>query len=119
MSIENAKGNEKQLMALLDERKAIYHPILARALGGVAPALLLSHLISMTEKRTEGNAWVYQPLEELSEATGLTRIELINARKRLCASYVVVEKKTGLPMKVYLKVEFEKLYERLTEYMER
>lgn len=108
--------NKKMIISLLEERKAKYHPTVARALDDVNAALLLTHLVILTGKQHE-NCWIERTTEEFLTETGLTKAEQERARRKLRACNILIEKKIGECKTIYLKVNLKKVFKTLMEYI--
>jgi hypothetical protein len=97
----------------LTDRPVAYHPILAKAFGGVKAGVFLSQLLYwMPRGRIEG--WVYKTQAEFEAETGLTRREQDTARKSLRDCGVVIEELRGSPPVVHYQVDVGALEDALS-----
>lgn len=84
------------------------------SLGGVKVALFLSQALYWTNRLpADRGGWFWKTGEEWRDETGLTREEIDTVRKRLKALGVLEEKLTGVPAKLWYRVNASKLEERL------
>lgn len=70
-------------MKELLRRPVAFHPVLARAFGGVNEALLWQQIHYWSDKGRLEDGWIYKTKEELEEETTLTRDQQDRARKNL------------------------------------
>jgi len=78
--------------------------------GSVNSALMLSQLAYWTQ-RIGWDRWIYKTTEEWQQELGLTLKEQQNARKLLREAGLLIEKRAGLPCRLYFKIDrrgFEK-----------
>lgn len=105
-------------MSLLDllDRPVAFHPILAHKLGvGATGALFLSQALYWTKGKSAAgrDGWFYKTRDEWQAETCLTRYEQETARKRLRALGVIEEKRSGVPAKLYFRVNLDRLRDLL------
>lgn len=110
-------SNSSELVRrLLTDRIVAYHPLLARALGkGVATAVFLSQLLYWWQRLKDGDLGVYRSLDQWQAETGLSRRELMTARRHLRDLAVIEENITGYPPRVYCQIDFDRLERLLLE----
>lgn len=85
---------------------------------GINGALMLSQLVYWTSRTKDTEGWIFKTHHEWTLETGLTRREQETARKTLKELGFISEKKTGVPRRVFFRIEREKLYQALVEYAE-
>lgn len=105
-------------MTLVDylTRPVAYHPVLARLLGSVPAAVMLSQAVywqqRIPRKRPPGcpgEGWWYHTAAEWFEETALTESSQITARKILRKTEFWHEQVAGMPCKLWFMVDFEAL----------
>ncbi|ARD61586.1 replication protein [Kosakonia radicincitans DSM 16656] len=99
------------ILPLLD-RPIAFQRSFIRLNIGVAAALFLSQMTYWTN-RSDDDGWVYKTQEEWEEETGLSRYEQEGARKKLRSLGVLIEKKKGVPARLFYKVDNDVLYQAL------
>jgi hypothetical protein len=93
-----------EMLDLLTDRPVAYHPVLAKAFGGVKSGVFLSQLLYwMPRGRIEG--WVYKTQTDFEEETGLTRREQETARRHLRDAGVLFEELRGVPATLHYRVD--------------
>ncbi|MFH7767774.1 DNA-binding protein [Acinetobacter sp. BSP-28] len=85
---------------------------------GINGALMLSQLVYWTSRTKDNDGWIFKTHHEWTMETGLTRREQDTARKTLKDLGFLLEKKVGVPRRVFFRVERENLYKALIEYSE-
>ena len=108
-----AAQGQQLLRAVLCDRPIAYHPMLARALGGVTTGVFLSQLLYWSGKGHDPTGWIYKTQAEWEQETGLTRLEQETARKHLRDAGVLEEKREGLPARLFYRVDFSALTNKL------
>jgi hypothetical protein len=88
-------------------RPVAYHADLARALGSIPAALMLTQLLYWSDKTTDG--WVWKVERDWYYELAFTPDVLKGARKVLTALRVIEHKRDGLPAKPYYRVDMEAL----------
>lgn len=104
---------------LLREHPVAYRVSFARVVGGAMPALLLSQMYYWSNNKTalgRADNSFYMTQEEITEQTGLTRTETETARRKLREAGVLIEEKRGLPMKIWFRINKNRLYELLVQH---
>jgi hypothetical protein len=98
-----------------------YKVDLALAVGNTTAGLLLSQFWYWTNSTTteKRDGWFWLTADQITAQTGLSREEQMAARKRLRSLEVVQEEKRGTPMKLWFRLDKERLYEMLRGYAER
>jgi len=99
------------ILPLLD-RPIAFQRSFIRLNIGVAAALFLSQMTYWTN-RSDDDGWVYKTQDEWEEETGLSRYEQEGARKKLRSLGVLIEKKKGVPARLFYKVDNDVLYHAL------
>lgn len=99
------------ILPLLDRPIAFQRSFIRLDIG-VTAALFLSQMTYWTN-RSDDDGWVYKTQEELEEETGLSRYEQEGARKKLRSIGVLLEKRKGVPARLFYKVDNNVLYQVL------
>ena len=111
MSIESS-----QLLDLLDSPIAFHRAFISVG-AGVTGALMLSQAIywmrSSMKRKPVG--WFWKSMEQWEAETGLSRTEQETARRKLRAAGILLEKKEGIPCKIYYSIDLDTLQARLQE----
>lgn len=93
------------------DRPIAYYPALTEITGGVKETILLCQLIYWTGKQHDSEGWIYKTQKEILEETGLSRKEQETARRHLRDKGFVEEKFTGVPRKLYFRVNLDAINE--------
>lgn len=110
----NSKTNSKNLiLTLVGTPPIAFYRVFAELAGSAAGGLWLSQLIYWSDKGKDGDGWIYKTQLEWQEETCLTRGEQESARYSLKKLGVLEEKKGGLPQRLFYRVNFEKLQQKL------
>lgn len=105
-------------MTLVDllVRPVAYHPVLARLLGSVPAAVMLSQAIYWQQRVPEsrppgcpGKGWWYHTAEEWEKETALSEGMQLTARKTLRQTSFWSEKAAGMPRRLWFRVDFDEL----------
>lgn len=99
------------ILPLLD-RPVAFQRSFIRLNIGVTAALFLSQMTYWTN-RSDDDGWVYKTQEEWEEETGLSRYEQEGARKKLRSIGVLLEKKKGVPARLFYKIDNDVLFQAL------
>lgn len=99
-------------LALFDRPIAFHRSFITLGVG-VAGALMLSQAVYWSKRTSNPEGWFYKSREEWEEETGLTRTEQERARKSLCSAGVMVEKRQGVPARLYYRVDQDQLLRTL------
>jgi len=110
-------ANIADLVALLGDRPVAYHPTLAKALGSVNAALLLSQLLYWTPRTKDPDGWVYKTQAEFYDETGLSRREQETARRALACHGVLIEARHGMPAQLFFQIDRSRLGKLLMAWM--
>jgi hypothetical protein len=94
------------LQTILQDRPIAYHPILAKAFGGVTSGVFLSQLCYWSSRGADDDGWIWKTQEEWEEETGLTRREQDTARRKLEEAEVLKVERRGLPARLYYRLEW-------------
>lgn len=100
------------ILPLLDRPIAFQRSFIRLGIG-VTASLFLSQMTYWTN-RSGDDGWVYKTQEEWEEETGLSRYEQEGARKKLRSIGVLLEKRKGVPARLFYKVDNDVLYQLLT-----
>ena len=98
-------GVSPELLLEVFDVPITFHRCLVPVAGGVTAALMLSQAIWMTEtlaQKTEG--WFMCSQEQWTQETGLTRWEQETARRALRRAGLLVERRLGMPAKLWFRV---------------
>ncbi|MGS4818104.1 replication protein RepO [Raoultella terrigena] len=99
------------ILPLLDRPIAFQRSFIRLDIG-ITAALFLSQMTYWTN-RSDDDGWVYKTQEEWEEETGLSRYEQEGARKKLRSLGVLLEKRKGVPARLFYKVDNNALYQAL------
>ncbi|MCX3081297.1 MULTISPECIES: replication protein RepO [Klebsiella] len=99
------------ILPLLDRPIAFQRSFIRLDIG-VTAALFLSQMTYWTN-RSDDDGWVYKTQEEWEEETGLSRYEQEGARKKLRSIGVLLEKKKGVPARLFYKIDNDVLFQAL------
>ncbi|MCC6445293.1 MAG: hypothetical protein IT210_17770 [Armatimonadetes bacterium] len=83
---------------------AVFYPPLCHIAGGLAPGVLLCHLLFWEGKQRHPDRWIYKTTRELTAATALTECEQNTARRKLRERGLVEESLHGLPRRLHFRV---------------
>ena len=72
---------------------------------GITGALLLSQALYWSKRTKDAERWFYKSIEEWGEETGMTRREIDTARSKLRKLGILVEKKQGVPCRIYYRID--------------
>ena len=106
---------QQALLRVVQGRPIAFYSAYAHALGSVTAALLLSQLCYWSDKGHDAEGWIYKTQAELELETGMGRREQETARRVLRGAGVLEEKKAGTPARLYFRVDFEALVDRLAK----
>jgi len=104
------------ILAILGDRPIAYHPVLAKALGGVKQAIFVSQLLYWTDKGVRPDGFIWKTQEEWYDETGLSPAEQRTARKHLVKAGILQEKLMSIPARLYYRLDTDTLLTRLQEY---
>jgi hypothetical protein len=107
-------SSKQAIIELLGDRPIAYHPMLAKALGGVVEAVFASQLLYWTGKGKIAGNWIYKTQAEMEEETGLTRSNQETARKTLIKMGILEEARRGVPGRMHYRLDLDKLADLLT-----
>lgn len=93
-------------------RPIAYYPNLVKFFSSVNATVLFCQLFYWHDK-AHSELGVYKTTEEITEETGLSYKEQLNARKQLKALGVLIENNKRLEHKIYYKVDIDKVNEIL------
>lgn len=101
-------------MDLVGCRPVAYWPSLARKVGGVKAAVMLSQLLYWNgDKSVQERGWILKSVEDLENETGLNKLEQQTARRILQNSGILVCKLHGVPRIWHYQVDADRLGEIL------
>jgi hypothetical protein len=87
-----------------------YYTAFARVLGGVEAGILTSQFFYWYGKGHNPDGWIYKTQAEIEEETGLTRRNQETARKKLRELGVLEERYSGMPAKLYYRLNLDELF---------
>ena len=98
-------GISDELLLAVFDMPVTFHRCLVPVAGGVTGALMLSQAIWLTET-LEGasDGWFMCSQEQWTQETGLTRWEQETARRALRRAGLLVERRLGMPAKLWFRV---------------
>jgi hypothetical protein len=98
---------------LLGQRCVAFHPKLVLVTGRVTAGLMLSQAIYWTRKlaiaESARQGWFWKTREEWRNETGLSRREQDSARQALKDLGLWLEKRVGMPAKVWYRIDLDTL----------
>jgi hypothetical protein len=106
--------SKKALLKLLGDRPVAYHPMLAKALGGVIEAVFVSQLLYWYDKGKLEDNWIWKTQAEWEDETGLTRSNQETARRNLKKLGILKEQRKGVPGKIHFQLDLDRLADLLT-----
>jgi hypothetical protein len=95
-----------------------YHRVLASVGGGASAGLFLSQCWYLTLRTTDRDLWWSRTQAEWERETGLSRREQETARKKLRARGLLEERKSGVPAKLYFRLNLEILAQLIEQSAE-
>lgn len=93
-----------------------YYAAFAKAMGSVDAGVFVSQFFYWHGKGHDPDGWVYKTQAEIEEETGLTRRNQETARKKLRALGVLEERYTGLPAKLFYRINIDVLFAIVTDW---
>lgn len=102
------------IISLLREKPIAYRASFSKMFGDVSCGVFLSQLFYWSEKESDPDG-IYKTIDDWYSETGLSRRNQTTARKKLKAAGVLRETKKGVPAKLYYQINFENLYQILSE----
>jgi hypothetical protein len=112
---EKSKNLEDKLHLRPEELRAVfarpvaYHRLLAIAGGTVSAGVFLSQLIYWSERTDDPSGWVYKTIDDWWNETALGRYELQTIRKALVKENLIEERLSGVPARLYYKLNWDAL----------
>lgn len=88
----------------LMDRPIAFQRAFVRIGAGITGALMLSQAIYWSRRTTADGGWFYKSQVEWEEETGLTRYEQEGARKALAKLGILEETRSGVPARLYYRV---------------
>ncbi len=101
------------------ENIVAHRPSFARAFGGACVGLLLSQFwfySRMDTAKARGGSF-YASQEQIEEETGLTRTEQETARRKMREAGILIEKKAGIPARLYYSLDKERIAMQLRQWL--
>jgi hypothetical protein len=93
-----------------------YYAAFAKVLGGVEAGILTSQFFYWYGKGHNPDGWIYKTQAEIEDETGLSRRNQETARKKLRESGVLEEKYSGMPAKLFYRLNLERLFALMNEW---
>ena len=93
-----------------------YYAAFAKVLGGVEAGILASQFFYWYGKGHNPEGWIYKTQSEIEDETGLTRRNQETARKKLRQIGVLEEKYSGMPAKLYYRLNLDMLFELMNDW---
>ena len=94
-----------ELLPAVFDVPVTFHRCLVPVAGGVTAALMLSQAIWLTETvDPASDGWFMCSQEQWTQETGLTRWEQETARRALRRAGLLVERRLGMPAKLWFRV---------------
>ena len=90
-------------------RPVAFHRVFADLAGGATSGLFLSQLWYWHDKTKNPEGWLFKTYEEWKEETCLSRSEIDRARKALKDLGILEEKKEGIPLRLFYRLDVDKL----------
>jgi hypothetical protein len=108
---------KKVLMKLLSSQPVAYWPALARVVGGVQEAVMLSQLLYRTNSKAaqDRSGWFWKSAAEMYAETGLTTYQQQNARRSLIALGLIECKLIGVPRTWWYRVDMDRLAQTIVQ----
>ncbi len=98
-------GLSPELLLAVFDMPVSFHRCLVPVAGGVTAALMLSQAIWITETlESASGGWFMCSQEQWTQETGLTRWEQETARRALRRAGLLVERRLGMPAKLWFRV---------------
>ena len=98
-------GISDELLLAVFDMPVTFHRCLVPVAGGVTAALMLSQAIWLTETlESASDGWFMCSQEQWTQETGLTRWEQETARRALRRAGLLVERRLGMPAKLWFRV---------------
>ncbi|OQC17867.1 hypothetical protein [Candidatus Skiveiella danica] len=98
-------GLSPELLLAVFDMPVSFHRCLVPVAGGVTAALMLSQAIWITETlESASSGWFMCSQEQWTQETGLTRWEQETARRALRRAGLLVERRLGMPAKLWFRV---------------
>ena len=88
-------------------RPIAFHRSLVDLTGSVSAALMLGQACYWDERTDDPEGWFWKTRTEWEAETGLSRWEQEEARKKLRSRRFLQERLSGVPAKIYFRVDFE------------
>jgi hypothetical protein len=107
--------------AVIGDRVVDYWPMFTRAFGGVNVGMLLSQFwnYSRMDANMGREGWFCASQEEIEEHTALTRPEQETARRKLRDAGILLENRSGIPARLWYKLNKERTMELLQEFLKQ
>jgi hypothetical protein len=102
----------RNILEALD-RPIAFQRVFVPIAGSINAALLLSQAVYWMKETNDAGGWFSKSSSEWEDETGLTRREQDHARKLLRNAGLLLERKSGMPPKLYYWVDIEKLEKRV------
>lgn len=101
----------RTLERVIKSHPIAFHPDIARVSGGATAGLLLCQLLYwagiVEDTKPEQDGWFYKTRDELVTETTLSRREQETARRHLRSLGYIQERRRGLPLKLWFRVNVD------------
>jgi hypothetical protein len=104
---------QQAIESILTDRPIAYHAVLAKAVGSATAGIFLSQLLYWTPRAQDKDGWIYKTQEDIYGETALTRWEQETARKKLRSVGILVEKRAGVPSRLFFRIDMGALVKLL------
>lgn len=108
----NSMLGPESIAHLLD-RPIAYQRAFVDLGAGITGAVFLSQAVYWSKRTDDDDGWFWKTQDEWAEETGLSRAEQEGARGKLRQIGILVEKKKGLPCKLWFRIDFNELAKSL------
>jgi hypothetical protein len=96
-------------------RPIAFHRCLAELCDSALSGLFLSQLCYWSSNSETTDGWFYKTRDDWRNETGMSRSEQETARKALRNLGILKEKRQGLPRRLWFKIDFQILWEKLSQ----
>lgn len=85
-------------------RVVSYYPGIRKITGSTTASILLCNLFYWSDKGHNEDGWIYKTMDELAEETGMSRDEIMTARKKLVERGLLEERNDRINHRMYYRV---------------
>jgi len=105
----------KNMLPHVFDRPIAFHRILAEVAGSVNGGVFLSQAMYWSNVKAAADGWFYKTSQDWEAETFLSRREQETVRRQLVRVKVLEEKRSGIPAKLYFRINNDVLLEKLRE----